>query len=175
MATWGGSHEVYDFDQLEFSIGVQTSEVLEYVMENTVLPKLQDYIYRDVYRYNGEQSSQFWGGRTGQFLNAWKLKIQRQGFYNNVILYADDYELDSFSGDNESSHRLYYASDLAEVINNGWHSDYYSSPPCGFPVMRKRPFWDDFMNWMNQNFEREFLAECNRRGIEMTITGSLDF
>lgn len=175
MATWGGSHTVDNFEQIEFSVGVETSEVLEYVMENVVLPKLQDYIYRDVYRYTGEQSSKFWGGRTGQFLNAWKVRVQKQGFYNNVILYIDDNEIDSFDGDNESAHRFYEARDLAEVINKGWKSKYYDAPPCGFPVMRKRPYWNDFIHWMNDNFADEFLTECNRRGLNMTITGDLDF
>lgn len=172
MATWGGSHIVDNFEQIEFSIGTETSEILEYVMENIVLPKLQDYIYRDVYRYSGEQSSKFWGRRSGQFVRAWKTKIQRQGFYNNIILYIDDSEIDTFD---EEDHRLYSASGLAEVINEGWHSDYYSSPPCGYPVMRARPYWDDFLEWMNDNFADEFLYECNKRGLNMTITGNLDF
>lgn len=169
MATWGGSHYLRDFQQLELSVGTETSEVLQYVMENVVLPKLQEYIEYYVYSYREK-----WDGRTFEFIDAWKVKVQRQGFYNNIILYIDDDEL-SYGFPNPFTHNLYSADGLAEVINNGWNSSNYILPPYGFPAMGARPFWNEFVDWLNKNFEKEFISECQRRGIDMVITGDLSF
>lgn len=174
MATWSGSHNVDDFQQLEFAIGTETSEILEYVMENVVLPQLLDLIERDVYSYHGQLSQNFWDGRSGDFKNAWKLKIQKQGFYNNIILYIDDNEF-SYQMSHPFSHMTDSASGLAEIINEGWDSSSYPLPPYHFPAMYARPYWDDFIEWMNDNFEYEFIKECNNRGLNMTVTGDLSF
>ena len=174
MATWAGKHDVEDFEQLEFSIGAETSEILEYVMEYVVLPQLQDYIERDVYNYHGQLSEDFWDGRSGDFKRAWKIKVQRQGFYNNIELYIDEDKF-SYQMSHSLSHMTDSASGLAEIINEGWNSTSYPFPPYNFPAMYARPYWDDFIEWMNNNFEEEFMKECNRRGLNMVITGDLSF
>lgn len=169
MATWGAIHNLDNFQQLEFSIGAETSEILEYVIENVALPKLQELIERDVYSYN-----EIWDGRTYQFKYAWEMKLQKQGFYNNVILFLNEDELD-YGYPNPFTHITYSASGLAEIINDGWNSGTYPNPPMNFPIMSPRPYWDDFIEWLNNDFEYEFLKECNRRGLNMTITGDLYF
>lgn len=169
MATWGAIHSVDNFEQLKFSIGVETSEILEYVMENIVLPKLQELIERDVYSYHEK-----WDGRTKQFKDAWKVQVQRQGFYNNILLFLDENEL-SYGYPNPFTHVTYDAIGLAEIINEGWQSNTYPNPPMNFPIMNSRPYWDDFIEWMNNYFEEEFLSECIRRGMDIRITGELYF
>lgn len=172
MATWQGKHTQHTFNslqELEFSIGAETSEILEYVMENVVLPKLKEYIENDVYKYNAE-----WDGRTGEFKDAWKIGLQRQGFYNNISLYLDDSAF-SYGYPNPFTHNMYSASGLAEIINEGWNSSYYAMPPYGFPAIEARPYWKDFIEWMDENFGNEFLKECNKRGINMIVTNDLRF
>lgn len=169
--TWGGQFKEFGDNTLEglsANIGTFASATLEELLEREALPKLREFIESDVYSYKGN-----WGTRTYEFEKAWKVRRINKGFFDTIEIFIDDGEI-TYNWDYErneigqlASHSISKISDLANIINNGMSYQ----PPMNFPKMQPRPFWDDFLEWMENEFPKIFQAECKKYGVNMVIGG----
>lgn len=175
MATWSGNVGFSNFNELYANVGVATSDILKDCMEKYALPKLLDYIQKDVYSYpatwtNGNKKNG--QGRTGEFgdEDTWFVGEIKSGFYNQIYIALDGNSLHYGSpfSHNYLSMTNRIEDALPEIINNGLGGSYMN-----FPAIKARPFWYDFMNWFENKFGDIFVKECKRNGINMTITGGI--
>ena len=174
MATWSGNVGFDNFNELYANVGTATSEILEYCMEQYALPKLLEYIDRDVYEYNatwlnGNTNDE---GRTYEFgdKDTWVVGKLKSGFYDQVYIAMNPSNLHYYEpfGHNHITMEKNIAEALPEIINNG-----LSESHMNFPAIRRRPFWDDFIKWFEKDFGKIFVQECRKNGIDMTISGGI--
>lgn len=145
--------------ELEAYLSSLMSVALNNTMEK-LLNKLEEIIQEKVYdSYEGNWDLDGW--RTGQFKESWEKTIpiikgnlvESELFQNisNMIIYE--------------SAPVYIHTDrdnLAEIIESGVGYNFGSAPP--------RPFWNDFINWVEMNIYTIFEQECNKVGIKGMIT-----
>lgn len=148
---------------------------------NTMKKKLHQFIEEDVYN-NVYTSSNFaareiygsnykyqskWGGRTGTLLNDNSIEIYIYNAFGkgvgggirfNDAVYDEKTNLRNFIHGNKYFGMLAFSSYL-EMLNNS-RSMLVENPyhfPTGIELYR-RPFWNDFREWVNYNYEKIFAA-----------------
>lgn len=77
---------------------------------------------------------------------------------------------DFVNNDGNSPRRYLTPDNLIAIVNNGISNE----TKFGFPNMPPRPFWDDFLYWFAQNFEKIYLSECAKRGLYVKSNKSLN-
>lgn len=60
------------------------------------------------------------------------------------------------------------AYDFAMIINNG-----LSDQNSMFGAIRPRPYWDKFLKWANENYQRIFEEECASLGLHLSGVGTM--
>lgn len=171
-----------DLEQLYAKIDNSLFKALEKTMREVAMPKLKEFIERDVYN----EYSNTWTGRTEEFADAWVMSSQKgkqnringrfaSGFQDGTIeIYISDSLLSFYNERNENndigSHQIGNAQALAEIINNGLNG----IPPMNFPAIKARPYWDDFVEWLHSDeFQDEFVKMCASEGVPLTKTISI--
>lgn len=143
--------------EFEVYLQMQSSIALNNTME-ILLNKLEEIIQEKVYdSYNGYWASN--GFRTNEFKESWEKTIS--------IIKGNLIESELFQ--NISNMTIYDEppihtdrDNLAEIIESGVGYNFGSAPA--------RPFWNDFINWVEMNIYTIFEQECNKVGIKGMIT-----
>lgn len=155
------------------NIGTFASATLEQALKEDALPVLRELIERDVYnKYKGTWADAK-GNRTYELEDAWAVRRVARGFFDTVEIYIDDgkinYNWDYLRNPNGhlASHSISRIEDLANIVNNGMNYQ----PPMNFPQMSPRPFWDDFLDWLERDFAKKFQERCAKYGVKMVIGG----
>lgn len=128
-----------------------------------LLLELGNIIDKNVYSYvlTGD-----WDNRTGQFGKSWSYSdVETIPITGNVIsmfstLSNDNFELESNNNSGEWSHGNGW-SDLTIQELNHIVEDRGGTSNFGFPAL-KRPYWGEFINYVNANLELIFQEECSK-------------
>lgn len=159
-----------------------TSELmpkLNQALENTttqLLTKLLEIIEKDVYSYGATWTNGWDGdlGRTEQFKASWEKSkativgnMSESKIFQNYLTMV--YEPPFSHG---SPKRGQLAEDaLSGIINEG-----LGDTGIGFPAIKGRPFWTEFKNYVNENFDRILETNCMILGIPVSgVMGSVIF
>lgn len=125
-----------------------------------VLQKLEDYIQTEVYDVHSEWEDL--GFRTGEFKESWdrsNAKVVAQGIIESEIFQNVSVMKTSLNPpihiDKDS---------LAQIINSGVGYNFGA-----FEGMA-RPFWDNFLTWLNGNLIKIFHKYCNNVGLPTSIS-----
>ena len=146
-------------------MNVQIPLVLDAVMQ-TLLMKLQDIIEANVYSY---QLTGDWDNRTYEFKNSWTYSIpQKIGNYCESQLDNQDFQFKWANDPNMWSYGNGYQplesnDDFNEIIDNRQGGSNF-----GFPAL-SRPYWDEFLMWVDLNLESTFQKECLKQGIPVEM------
>lgn len=152
----------------------KASGVGSVALENTMqrlLDKLKEFIEDDVYSYDynddEEPTGHYWqraGARTGEFKESWEYEnvtqigniVASRIFQNHSTMYWAE---NTFQ---HGSNQQLAEEVLAEIINDGKIGHAF-----GFPDIGDRPFWNDFLDWVDTNIDNIFTEECNKVGLSM--------
>ena len=141
-------------------------------LQNTISiaqAELREIINKKVY----SSYSPIFYDRTYQLLNAWKKEVINN-VTSGVVLSEGILEFDSsqilFQGIPFFEHGSYISAEdwcgneeaIPDRINSGNIGDAFN-----FPLIGSRPFWDDFMNWFRDNYEKRFKTELSKQGIKL--------
>ena len=136
--------------------------VLDAVMQK-LLFKLQDIIDENVYSYPNPNGA--WDGRTGKFKESWDNSVAEMvgGWWESKIDNQDfnfewNNERDKYSHGNMEK-PLESNDDFNEIIDNRRGGSNF-----GFPAL-KRPYWDEFLTWVDVSLDSVFKAECLKQGL----------
>lgn len=136
--------------------------------ENTLkvlMKELDNYIQEDVYTYNATWTNGYDGedGRTYGFLNTWiNTPVVINGSTISSTIMQDGKSLihDTWQHGNPWSDLS--AESLAEIINKGLRASHFN-----FPAIESRPYWDDFLKYVNENYENILKQELVKLGVKV--------
>ena len=146
---------INSFIELETVIESLLAQALDLTTEE-LLNKLEDFIQQDVYDVPSEWDLMY-GLRTGEFKKSWdrtnakkvaKNVVESEIFQNISVMGVIDIPPIHIDRDN-----------LAEIINSG------SGYNFGQMEGTARPFWDDFIQWVNTNLDTIFKKNCIAVGL----------
>ena len=141
---------INSFVELETVIESLLAQALDLTTEE-LLNKLEDFIQQDVYDVPSKWDS-IYDLRTGEFKKSWdrtnvkkiaKNVVESEIFQNISVMSVIDIPPIHIDRDN-----------LAEIINSGTGYNF------GQMEGKVRPFWDDFIQWVNTNLDSIFKKNC---------------
>lgn len=62
------------------------------------------------------------------------------------------------------------AENFLEILNDENFDCLFN--PFGFPSLRRRPFWNDYLEWVKDNYADIFMKKCKKHKIDLTNIGS---
>lgn len=128
--------------------------------------KLKDYIRSDVY----DAYNPIWYERTDNLLNNWIVSdpvIIGTSVSSSISLDSLEYNDENWwHGNSNIDNSILDPSEFVNIINDGLGSTNF-----GFPNIGKRPFWDDFKNYVEKNLDNIFMQKCLEVGLVGTATG----
>lgn len=142
-------------EELQQVINDLVSEALDLTTEE-LLNKLEEFIQSDVYNVSSLWDSVY-GLRTGEFGKSWdrtkakkvtKNIIETEIFQNVSIMNVVDVPPIHIDKNN-----------LAEIINSGTGYNFGQMEGVA------RPFWNDFMKWVDEHFDGIFRKNCINVGL----------
>ena len=146
---------INSFVELETVIESLLAQALDLTTEE-LLNKLEDFIQQDVYDVPSKWDS-IYDLRTGEFKKSWdrtnvkkiaKNVVESEIFQNISVMSVIDIPPIHIDRDN-----------LAEIINSGTGYNF------GQMEGKSRPFWDDFIQWVNTNLDSIFKKNCITVGL----------
>lgn len=165
-----------DLKSLTFNVQKYSEEA----MRRTVLiaiNKLKEFAWNEIY----DSRTPKWYSRNYALTNGWKMDEKKFNIYSNYSIRFDPSVLSNTAdkGKGERSiNQLRYLNaswgkegqdllspeQLIALVNYGHREGKF-----GFPAMPARPFWDDFMAWMEKNFYNEYLKQCRKIGLPVEV------
>ena len=150
------------YAQLEDYISGKCEVALDRTMDR-LLDKLEEFIKNDVY----EKYTPSFYDRTLDFQNSWeKTKatikenmIESEIFQNVSKLSFNSDKFQHGSGDTWVENWNNNPNELAHIINDGAIGHAFGFPPAGLGA---RPFWNNFVNFCETNFEEYFRQELSK-------------
>ena len=147
------------------------TEKLNIALDNTMqilLDKLKDFIYDDVYMIESPSENPWWYdknniyglNRTGGFMESWektKATFLKDGSFCEISQVLSAMRLIVLSGGVAHEDR----EELAEIIETGVGYNFGQMEGVA------RPFWKDFMIYVNGNIDSIFINECNKVGLNL--------
>ena len=149
---------INSFVELETVIESLLAQALDLTTEE-LLNKLEDFIQQDVYDVPSKWDS-IYDLRTGEFKKSWdrthakkiaKNVVESEIFQNISVMSVIDVPPIHIDRDN-----------LAEIINSGTGYNF------GQMEGKARPFWDDFIRWVNTNLDSIFKKNCITVGLPIS-------
>jgi hypothetical protein len=153
------------------------TEKLNIALDNTMevlLNKLKDYIYDDVYMVESISDNPWWYdknnayglNRTGEFMESWektKATLLGDGSFCEISQVLSSMKQTILGGNIAHKDR----EDLAKIIETG------SGYNFGQMEGTARPFWKDFMIYVDENIDSIFISECKKVGLNLGTTLSI--
>lgn len=149
---------INSFVELETVIESLLAQALDLTTEE-LLNKLEDFIQQDVYDVPSKWDS-IYDLRTGEFKKSWdrtnakkiaKNVVESEIFQNISAMSVIDIPPIHIDRDN-----------LAEIINSGTGYNF------GQMEGKARPFWDDFIRWVDMNLDSIFKKNCIAVGLPIS-------
>ena len=149
---------INSFAELETVIESLLAQALDLTTEE-LLNKLEDFIQQDVYDVPSKWDS-IYDLRTGEFKKSWdrtnvkkiaKNVVESEIFQNISVMSVIDIPPIHIDRDY-----------LAEIINSGTGYNF------GQMEGKARPFWDDFIQWVNTNLDSIFKKNCITVGLPVS-------
>lgn len=149
---------INSFVELETVIESLLAQALDLTTEE-LLNKLEDFIQQDVYDVPSKWDS-IYDLRTGEFKKSWdrtnakkvaKNVVESEIFQNISVMCVIDIPPIHIDRDN-----------LAEIINSGTGYNF------GQMEGKARPFWDDFIRWVDMNLDSIFKKNCIAVGLPIS-------
>lgn len=124
-----------------------------------VLQKLENFIETEVYKVHSTWGDM--GFRTGEFKDSWKRSnatIVTRGIVESTIF-------QNVSVMQQSTNPPIHIDrdSLAQIINSGIGYNFGSFNGIA------RPFWDEFLSWLNGNLTNLFYKNCNKVGLPISV------
>lgn len=150
--------QINSFVELETIIESLLAQALDLTTEE-LLNKLEDFIQQDVYDVPSKWDN-IYDLRTGEFKKSWdrtnakkiaKNVVESEIFQNVSVMSVIDIPPIHIDRDN-----------LAEIINSGTGYNF------GQMEGKERPFWDDFIQWVNMNLDSIFKKNCIAVGLPIS-------
>lgn len=145
--------------QLKNFINGKCEEALNNTMD-ILLDKLRDYIMADVY----DSYNPTFYDRTNNFLDSWdKTKTQLKNdiveaeIFQNVNMLVFNSQKFQHGSDEWVESWNSNKNELAHIINDGAIGEAF-----GFPQLGERPFWSNFTQYCEREFENIFQTELKK-------------
>ena len=138
------------------------------VTANQLLAKLMDIIEETVYSYDSTWTNGYNGdaGRTGQFKQSWE--ASRAVITGNIIESKIFQNYVKMSYIEPFSHgSAYYNGALDENGLNRIIEEGIPNTGIGFPEVMRRPFWENFKQYVDENLEILFMQNCRAFGLDL--------
>lgn len=146
--------------ELNAIVMADISVALEMTM-NELLTKLQDYIQSDVYDVHSDSDRPWEINRTDEFKDSWER--------SNVVVSGSTATSQIFENTSimqqvmKGGHIVHEdAETLAEIINSGHGYNF------GQMEGTARPYWDNFVNYVESNLNEIFMKYCKQQGVSIT-------
>lgn len=139
-----------------------------------LLKQLDDIIDADVYSWSSIGiADRPWGYpnspyRSGQFKKSWE--TEKATIVANIVEAKIDQDISVMreyeDGENPKAVVHHDKENLAEYINNNTN---YDLPYAQFHIDKKpkKPFWDDFIAYVDKNLDEMLIKNCKKVGLQM--------
>lgn len=154
-------------EQIKEHLNSETKEALKLTLEQMKI-KLKDIIQTNVYDVYEPEFYE----RTGWILEEgvvdyYLMTMMGNKIYGGIRINDTNYpvNLEKFQHGNVYT-GTFYSNVFVEMLNGEVESGIIN--PFNFPSIIRKPFWDEFLEWADENIETIFKQNCEKLGITLS-------